>query len=210
MSVNFFKILGNTIRYWYIPAIIGIIFILVGVYTFRTPGDAYLNLSMVFSLSFLFSGLSDIILSISNRKELDNWGWILVMGIATTLIGVFLIKNPIVSVVTLPYYVGFLVLFRSISAVGYSFDLKSYGIPGWWNLLILGILGILFSAILIYNPMISGMTIVTVTGISFIILGILSIVFSFQLKKLKKYSEKIPKDLKHKYKEIENAIKAKL
>ncbi len=127
---NFFKTIANAIKHWYIPLIVGIIFALTGIYTLFSPLKAYLTLSVLFSLSFLISGLSEIIFSISNRKEIDNWGWTLTFGIVTALFGVLLVMNPQISITTLPFYVGVVVLFRSIMGIAYALDLKN---TVYWN-----------------------------------------------------------------------------
>lgn len=51
------KFIG-TVKHWYIPFIIGILFIGVGIYTFYVPVEAYLVLSIIFSVSFLSQGFS--------------------------------------------------------------------------------------------------------------------------------------------------------
>jgi uncharacterized membrane protein HdeD (DUF308 family) len=91
---SFLKTVTNTVKHWYIPLIVGLIFIGIGIYTLISPLESYLALSIIFSLSFLFSGLAEIIFSISNRNEIDNWGWTLAFGILTFLLGVLLIVRP--------------------------------------------------------------------------------------------------------------------
>lgn len=210
---HFVKTVTNTVKYWYIPLIIGIIFIGIGIYTLFSPLESYLTLSILFSLSFLFSGLFEIIFSISNRKEIENWGWTLAFGILTFLIGVLLIMNPELSMTTLPLYIGFVVLFRSIMGIGYALELKHYGLLDWGNLMVISILGLIFSLILIWNPLFAGFTIVFWTGLAIIFIGIFSVYLSFRLKKIKKISNNISKDLKDKYYsiriEIENELKQK-
>lgn len=210
MNNSFFKTVKNSIKHWYIPLIVGLLFTAIGIYTLISPLESYLALSIVFSLSFLFSGLSEIIFAITNRKEMDNWGWTLTFGIFTFILGVLLFTNPAISLTTLPFYVGFLVLFRSIAGISYSIDLKNYGILDWGNLMIIGILGVLFSFLLLWNPLFAGLTIVIWTGMALITAGIFSIYFSFKLKKLNTDSFKISDDLQNKYDELTKEIKAEL
>ncbi len=207
---NFFKTVTNAIKHWYIPLIVGIIFAATGIYTLFSPAEAYLTLSVLFSLSFLFSGISEIIFSVSNRKEIDNWGWTLTFGIVTALFGVLLLANPQISITTLPFYIGVVVLFRSITGIAYALDLKKYGVLEWGNLMIFAVLGLVFSFILIWNPMFAGLTIVFWTGIVLITGGVLSIYLSFKLRKLNKQSEKIPQELKEKYEKIKQEINNEL
>ena len=67
---------------------------------------------------------------------------------------------------------------------GFSIDLKSFGVNEWGWLLALGILGMLFSFILLWNPAFAGMTIVIWTSFAFIAIGIFRIFLSFKLKGL--------------------------
>jgi uncharacterized membrane protein HdeD (DUF308 family) len=188
MEKQLLKTVRTAIKQWYIPFIVGLIFICAGIWTFLSPLESYLTLSLVFSLAFLISGIFEIVFSISNRKEIDNWGWTLIFGIATMLIGILLLVHPEISITTLPLYVGFLLLFRSIGGVSYALDLKDYGVIDWGYLMAVGILGIIFSFILIWNPVFAGATIIFWTGITLIAGGVFSIHLSLKLRKLKKLS----------------------
>jgi len=206
MRKSIFKTFNDTIKHWYIPAIVGSIFIVVGIYTFASPATSYVALSILFSLSFLFSGISEIVFSLTNRNEMDNWGWVLAFGILTTVIGGLLLSNPAVSMATLTFYVGFLILFRSISALSFSLDLKDYGIGDWGALMALGVIGLIFSIIMIWNPAFAGMTIVIWTGLAFITTGIFSLYMAFKLKKLNELPQKMSEDLKLRHRQLQQEI----
>ncbi|EGK13254.1 HdeD family acid-resistance protein [Psychrobacter sanguinis] len=206
MRKSIFKTFNDTIKHWYIPAIVGSIFIVVGIYTFASPATSYVALSILFSLSFLFSGISEIVFSLTNRNEMDNWGWVLAFGILTTVIGGLLLSNPAVSMATLTFYVGFLILFRSISALSFSLDLKDYGIGDWGALMALSVIGLIFSIIMIWNPAFAGMTIVIWTGLAFITTGIFSLYMAFKLKKLNELPQKMSEDLKLRHRQLQQEI----
>lgn len=206
MRKSMFKTFNDTIKHWYIPAIVGSIFIVVGIYTFASPATSYVALSILFSLSFLFSGISEIVFSLTNRNEMDNWGWVLAFGILTTVIGGLLLSNPAVSMATLTFYVGFLILFRSISALSFSLDLRDYGISDWGALMALGVIGLIFSIIMIWNPAFAGMTIVIWTGLAFITTGIFSLYMAFKLKKLNELPQKMSEDLKLRHRQLQQEI----
>lgn len=199
---TFLKTIRNTVKYWYVPAIIGILFIILGGYLFSVPEATYFSLVLLFSLSFLFSGILEIWFSIENRAELEGWGWYLASGIFGLLIGMLLIAKPAVAATALPFFVGFSLLFRSFQGLGFAFELKNYGIPKWGNLAILSALGIVFSFLLIANPVFTGMSLVVFTALSFIFAGISAIVLSFQLKRLKILPGKLRKELKDKIEDL--------
>lgn len=206
MRKSIFRTFEQTIQHWYIPAIVGSIFIAVGIYTFVSPATSYAALAILFSLSFLFAGLSEISFSLINKNEMNNWGWMLAFGILTTVMGGLLLANPAVSMLTLSFYVGFLIIFRAISAISFSLDLKDYGVGDWGVLLLLGILGLMFGVLMIWKPTFAGMTLVILTGLSFITTGIFSLYMAFKLKKLNELPQKMPEELKLRYKQLQQEI----
>ena len=186
MATSIFKTIKNDIKHWYLLLIVGLIYVGVGIWVLLTPLSSYLTLSLLFSISFLISGFSDIVFSISNRKELETWGWKLASGILSTVVGFILLSQPLTSMATLPLFVGFMALFYSIMAISFSIELKSYGVKDWGFTLFIGILGIIFSYILIWNPLFAGLTVVYWTGLALITFGIYNVIFSFQLNRLRK------------------------
>lgn len=195
MTTTFLKSIRDAIKYWYVPLIIGILFLGIGIWVFVTPLKSYLGLSVLFSISFFVSGVFEIFFSISNRKTMDSWGWSLAMGILNLVIGGMLLSTPSISILTLPLYVGFVLLFRGLMAISLSYELKDYGIIDWGNLLAIGILSTIFAIILLWNPLLAGMTIVIWTALAFLTMGGFSIYFSFRLKELNDLPQKVEQSL---------------
>lgn len=201
---TFLKTIKKTVKHWYVPAIIGVLLIVFGIYIFTTPLETYGTLTMLFSLSFLFSGIAETLFSVQNRKIIEGWGWYLTGGIFNTVIGLMLLSRPEISAFTLPLVVGFTLMFRSIQGLGFSFELKNYGSLKWGNLAIASILGLVFSIILLFNPIFTGISLVVMTALAFIFSGITGIVLGFQLKKLKALPSKIRKELNEKIEVLKN------
>ena len=207
---EFFKRVKSAVNHWYLLLLSGIFLIALGIWTFREPVDSYTTLAFIFSLTFVVSGLFEIYFSLANRKILDGWGWYLASGIFTLAVGVLMFMKPEISMITLPFYVGFVVLFRSINAISVSLDLKKYMVPGWGSMMGIGILGIIFAYILLWNPLFAGLSIVVWTGIALIVAGVFTIMQSFELRKLNKLPHKISKELMKKYDEIQSQIQKEL
>lgn len=186
MEKTIIQTVRTSIRHWYLLLLVGIIFIATGIWVIATPLSAYLALSFLFSISFLVAGLAEVIFAIANHKGMKGWGWTLVYGLFNLLIGSLLLFNPIISITTLPLYVGFVVLFRSFMAIGAYLDLDNHGLGDVGGLLGIGILGVLFSFILIWNPVFAGVSLVTWTSLALLVAGFYSCFASFRLKKLDK------------------------
>ena len=176
--------ISSTLKHWYLPLIVGILFIVFGVYIFTVPLEAYVTLSILFSVSFFISGVSDTYFAVVNKDALEGWGWYLVSGILTLLFGTYLMMYPAISMATLPFVVGFAFLFRSAQGLGFAIDLKKQGL-GWGNLAFTSVLGILFSFLLLSHPILAQISIVTMTALSIVTVGSYSILLSFLLKNAK-------------------------
>ncbi|MBL1214192.1 MAG: HdeD family acid-resistance protein [Ignavibacteriae bacterium] len=206
MQALFLKTIKDAVKLWYIPLFVGILFLVVSIIAFISPVSSFLALAILFSLSLLFSGLSEIIFSIANKEQLDNWGWTLAFGIFTFVVGVLLLISPSISMAALAFYIGFVILFRSIAAFSFALDIKKYGSSNWGWLLAFGILGTLFSFVLLWNPILAGLSAVILISLSFLFSGLFSIYFSFQLRKLHKVAKELSSGLRERFEELEKDI----
>lgn len=186
MEKEFLRGVRGSAKRWYLPLILGIVFIILSILVFLTPISAYVSLAMFFAFAFILAGLVEIIHGISNMNRADAWGWTLTVGFIDLIIGLMLVENPLVTMNILPYYIGFAMLFRSARAIGWSIELKKYKIANWGSLLSIAILGAVFAFICLWNPWFGGMTIVFYTGLAFLIVGAFQVYLSSKLRGLNK------------------------
>jgi uncharacterized membrane protein HdeD (DUF308 family) len=114
---------ANSVKNWWFYLVIGILLILGSIYVFMTPLASYVSLAIVFSVMMLFDGIATIITSVSNRDIMKGWGWHLAVGLIGTLIGIGLMTHPEVTMIVLPFYVGFWTLMKGSMLIGISFDM---------------------------------------------------------------------------------------
>lgn len=207
---DFFKAVNSTVKHWYLPLIIGVLFIIFGFYIFTVPLESYIALSAVFAISFVISGVLEIYFSLANRKELEGWGWYLAGGILDLLVGIILWTNPTVSMATLPLFIAFVLMFKSAQGLGFAYDLKNYGVMNWGNIAIWSVLGLIIASVLLLNPVIAGISLVTFTAISFILLGVQLISVSFSLKKVKDYPGKLSSQIRNKIADLKAEYEAEI
>lgn len=180
------KEIRTDIKNWWVLLVLGLLFIGMGILVFANPLESYVALAVLFAISMLISGLFQKWFAISNRDELEGWGWQLALGIMEFTIGIVLIFNLNFTMDVLPFYVGFWLLFKSFALIGFSFELKSYKITSWIYYLVFGLLLTILSWLIILNPMFGGMTIVVWTGIALIVAGIAYTMLSVKLKNVNK------------------------
>lgn len=210
MKTHFVNFIKQTIRFWYLPLIVGFVLLLMGLWTFAKPVESYLALSFLFGITFLISGIIETFYSIINFNVIDHWGWSLFVGLITIFIGLALVIDLGLSATSLPYYLAFVILFRSLGAIGSAFEFGLYDIVEWRSLLFFGILGTLCTCVLIWNPVLAGMTIIFWSGFSFIVTALFNIVFAIKLRKLNLTWQKISSQAQTEYelskKEIERNV----
>lgn len=204
MQNSFFKTIKNSIKHWYIPLIIGILLILLGIYTLMTPVASFLALTFLFSWSFIISGILEIVFAIQNKDEIEGWGWYLSGGILYTLFGILLFTNPAVSAITLTFVIGFYIMFRSIQLMAFSFDLKNYGSKNWGWVTVWAVLGLIFSFILLWNPAFAGLSLVVWIAMAIMSIGFSACFLAFQLKGIKNKTSAMSEEWKQKFQQLKD------
>ena len=140
----------------------------------------------MFSISILFSGMLEISFAVSKRKNVSSWGWYLAGGIIDMVLGFYLIAYPLLSMEVIPFIIAFWLMFRGFSSIGYAMDLKRYGTRDWGWYIAFGILAVICSLLILWQPAIGAMYAVYMISFAFLIIGFFRIMLSFELKNLHK------------------------
>ena len=128
----------------------------------------------------------EILFAVSNRKGVPSWGWYIVGGIIDVILGIYLIAYPMVSMEVIPFIIAFWLMFRGFSSTGYSIDLKRYGTRDWGWYMAFGILAIICSLLILWQPAIGALYAVYMISFTFLIIGLFRVMLSFELKNLHK------------------------
>lgn len=169
---------------WYLLFIAGSIFVALGGWALITPLKSYFEFVLIFSISFMAAGFLEVAFALSNTKDFGDWLWPFVYGLVNFLIGLLLIANPEVSIFTLPVYIGFKLLFRSVITIGISLNFHKPRLSGLDRWVGISTIGMIFSLILLWNPNFAGLSLVVWRSIALITIGLYSICFSFKIKRL--------------------------
>jgi len=69
MGNTIYKTIENAIKHWYLPLIVGVLLIVLGIWTFTTPLESYIMLSIVFAVGFFLSGIFEMIFALPNKHK---------------------------------------------------------------------------------------------------------------------------------------------
>ena len=170
-------------KYWWLLLIRGLILIVIGVIAFRHPMASLLGLALYFGIATLFSGVSMLMLSISNRNQMENWGWYMASAIIDLIFGFILLSHPGITATILPFILGFWIIFSGVIELFNSFQLKKEKVANWWTGLLGGIISIILGYFILRNPLAGVLTITYLLGFILIIAGVVNIYLSAALKK---------------------------
>ena len=187
---TFTDTIRDGLKQWWWFLVIGILGLITGITILSKPAESYISLSILFSLIMAGTGFSQIVFAISARNDLKGWGWTLASGILDFALGSFLLIYPAITMASLPFFVGFYLLFRGFYLIGASIDLNTIGMRGWGWILTGGILLVVLGFLTMYRPGVGAIGIVAFSGTAFIVSGISSMLLAFQLKGFKTDIEK--------------------
>jgi len=186
----FISEIRQVIRYWWIFPTSGTLLILFGAIVFAYSAAAYAGLTIYFEIAFVVNGVLEIVFALSNFRSMHGWGWHMAGGIFDLLVGVLLVSNPILAAVSLPFFAGFWLLFRSVSIIGRVFDLTTMPWSERSLLLVLGAAGLIFSFMILYNPVLGALTLITWTALALFTIGVFYIYLGLHLRKLREEERK--------------------
>ncbi len=186
--------LESLLKNWWILLLKGIVIVILSIYIFLNPDAAVLGLSLFIGIALLISGVFTTISSISYRKVVNNWKWYLVEGLIDSLLGIVILSAPGLTAAIVAFVVGLWFLFYGITKIVASFELRKNQITNWWVELIFGILAIVFSFMIMFNPFAGAITIALLLGTFFLFTGLFNIIFAFFLKDQKKQLKEVEFD----------------
>lgn len=186
MDNNVFDRIGLQVKNAWTSLLMGILYVAVAVCLLLAPMSSYVALSVIFSISILISGLMETLFAISNKQRLSSWGWYLAGGLIDLLLGIYLVVYPLVSMEIIPFLVAFWLMFRGFTLCGCSADLRRYGTREWGWYLAIGILTIVCSVLILWQPGLGAIYLLYMLSFGFLMLGLFRIIFAFELRRLHK------------------------
>ncbi len=168
--------------------VIGILFIISGIYAMLTPGATFLSLAWVIGIMLMVSGITHIISYIADRKDNEHTIWYLINGIFSLLIGIIVISNGLLYFVTefiLIYIFAGWITVSGLIQFRVAFLQKKQE-QKWILIFITAIITIIIGITSFFNPVLLALSIGILIGVWMMIAGINLITFSSSIKKLEK------------------------
>ena len=126
-GVNEFMVLGlRDVGWKWMHGVLGVLFIIGGIWAFVHPIGAFYELASILGFLLILKGSFDIIGSMMQKEVSDLWWLGLITGIVEVLLGFWASQQAFPARgALLLLWVGFFALFRGISEIVTSFELRS-------------------------------------------------------------------------------------
>ena len=156
----------------------GVLLIGAGIYCLCNQDVALLSAGLLLGLFMLMSGIIEIAVFAGTGGALVGSGWLLLDGVLTLIMSLFLLFDQWFTLLSLPFLFTAWLLFSGISRFVSAFDLRSLGVRAWGWVLAIGILLMAAGFLCMMDPWVSVAAIGVTVGIVFILEGASAIICS--------------------------------
>lgn len=109
----------------------GVLLIAVGIYCLCNQDIAAMTAGLMVGIFMLVSGIIEIIVFAATSGVMFGSGWLLLDGVLTVILSLFLLFNQWFTMMSLPFLFTLWLLFSGISRFVSAFDLRAFGVRGW-------------------------------------------------------------------------------
>ena len=130
----------------------GVLLIAAGIYCLCNQDVALLSAGLLLGIFLLLSGVAEIVVFAATSGVMLGSGWLLLDGILTVIMSLFLLFNQWFTLLSLPFLFTVWVMFSGISRFVSAFDLHALGVRSWGWVLAVGIFLTLAGFICLMDP----------------------------------------------------------
>ena len=156
----------------------GVLLIAVGIYCLCNQDIAAMTAGLMIGIFMLVSGVIEIIVFAATSGVMFGSGWLLLDGVLTVILSLFLLFNQWFTMMSLPFLFTLWLLFSGISRFVSAFDLRAFGVRGWGWVLAIGIILMVAGFICMMDPWVSFAAIGLTVGLVFLMEGVSAIVYA--------------------------------
>ena len=121
---EFFQIVVSSTGWKVVHGILGVLYVIVGVWALVNPRSAFTTLAALVAFFLLFKGIFDLTVAFMTKDEFDLWWLQLVLGIVEILLAFWVSGSFRTSAIFLVAYVGIIALSRGITELFVAFKLR--------------------------------------------------------------------------------------
>ena len=124
---EFFQIAVSTTGWRIVHGILGVLFVIAGIWALVHPHNAFATLAGLVGFFLLFKGIFDLMVAFMARGTFELWWFQLIVGIIEILLAFWVAGSFKDKVILLVAYVGIIALSRGITELILAFKLRGLG-----------------------------------------------------------------------------------
>ena len=169
-------------NYWWIYTIKGIIFFVIGIIALLSPDMTLISLLTYLGIIILTFGIILLANGIYRFKNKKDWRSLMYQSILDIIIGIIIISFPkeIINIFIILFSIIAIIL--GIYLLIISYKIQSKGISKN-TFLLTGVLSLIIGILFLFNPFEGAMLITSLAGILFLILGLIVLYTSINMRR---------------------------
>jgi len=121
---EFVQIAVSTTGWKIVRGILGVLFVIAGIWAFVHPHNAFATLAALIGFFFLFKGIFNLTVAFMTKEQFELWWLQLIVGIIEIMLAFWVAGSFREKTILLVIYVGIIGLSRGISELFLAFKLK--------------------------------------------------------------------------------------
>jgi uncharacterized membrane protein HdeD (DUF308 family) len=163
---------------WYMFLLKGIILVVLSLFVFINPEGTLKAVAFYLGIGFFISGIVLVIRGIPALKGDYKLNWNVLEGAIDLILGFLLIVFPLLIASVIPVLIGLWAGFYSVLIIVDAVNASE----NRWMKIMTGIIIFILAIVLIFKPLLLGLTVMVWLGILLLISGILNIILSVKMK----------------------------
>lgn len=173
-----------------------VIYVAMGVLLLLWPEMITKNICYVIGFLAIAIGIVNLIDYIRHDITLEGYRYSLVTGLASILIGIFIVLKVELVMSIIPFLLGLAVTISGFMKFQNAVDLIRLKYNGWVAVLLISIVNIVFGIILMSNPFTSAIVLTICIGVGMIYSGVSDLIATIMLSRsIKKVVKEIETDV---------------
>ena len=168
-------------RYWWMILLRGLAWLVFGILVFTQPAISLVTLTLLFGAFVLWDGIANVVSAIGGRRENENWGVLLLTGLAGIAIGALTFYAPGITALGLLFYIAIWMTGTGLLEVVAGIRLRKE-IEGEFWLILSGLVSIALGVFLVARPGAGALSVLWVIATYAILFGIILIVLAFRVR----------------------------
>jgi len=152
-------------RDWWVPALLGLLSIVVGVIVLIKPSDSLAALAVMTGVFVLIFGLMEVISALFFHPE--SRGMVALVGVVSAVIGIALIRHPVKGVTFVALLLGIWLVVIGVVRLISAFD--THEDRGWR--IAVGLVELVAGVVIVASPNIGYATLAVLVGVSLLLNG---------------------------------------